>query len=259
VTLLLHNDPRGMRAARTAEQRARLVGRLAGVLAVSGWIEGRFGPGPNVHRLANGIDLDALPSPAAERERAILFAGRIVADKGADLFVEACARALPSLPGWRARMLGADRFGADSPETPFLRALRPRAAAAGIAMEGWRPHNEVLAAMASAAIVVMPGRWPEPFGLAALEALAAGAALIHVPGGGLAEVVGDAGIAVAPDPASIAAAIVALAADPAARAALGQAGRARAERFAMPVVAAMLDAHRDALLAAWSDGASDTT
>ena len=37
------------------------------------------------------------------------------------------------LPGWRAEMIGADRFRADSPETPFIRALRPRAAAAGVA------------------------------------------------------------------------------------------------------------------------------
>ena len=55
----------------------------------------------------------------------MLFAGRVVSDKGADAFVQACAGALPRLPGWRAEMLGADRFGADSPETPFCARCGP--------------------------------------------------------------------------------------------------------------------------------------
>ena len=59
-------------------------------------------------------------------------------------------------------MIGADRFAPDSPETGFIRALRPEAEAAGVAMLGYRPHGDVLAAMARAAIVVVPSRWPEP-------------------------------------------------------------------------------------------------
>ena len=80
--------------------------------------------------------------------------------------------------------------------------------------------------MARAAIVVVPSRWQEPFGLVALEALASGAALICADRGGLREVAGDAAVYVDPDdPAALAAAIRALAADAARRAALGQAGR----------------------------------
>lgn len=250
VTLVLHNDPRGMRAARSPAARWRLQSRLARVLAVSGWVADRFGDGPGVAVLPNGIDHAALPSGVA-RGPQILFAGRMVADKGADLFVAACAMALPKLPGWTARMIGADRFGPDSPETPFLRELRPRAAAAGIGLDGYRPHAQVLAAMAASAIVVVPGRWPEPFGLVALEAMASGAALIFTPLGGLPEVVGDAGLAVSPDPPRIAAAIVALAADAPRRAAMQAAGHARAAELDARRVTARLDAERTAVLAAW--------
>ena len=96
-------------------------------------------------------------------------------------------------------------------------------------MLGYRDHPEVLIAMARAAIVVVPSRWPEPFGLVALEALASGAALICSPRGGLPEVAGDAAIYADPDrPAEIAAAIRTLASDEGRRAALAEAGRERA-------------------------------
>lgn len=256
VSLFLHNDPQGMRRARTPAERAVLLTGLARVVTVSAWLRGRLleglMDGADVAVLPNCVDLRRLPAPGA-RERLILFAGRVVSDKGADTFVRACAKALPALPGWHAAMLGADRFGTASPETPFVRALRTEAAAAGVAMEGWRPHAEVLAAMARAAIVVVPSRWPEPFGLTALEAMASGAALLCAPRGGLPEVTGDAAIPIDPDdPAALAAAIVALARDPARQAALGAAGRARAARFDVEEARKALAALRRETLVAWS-------
>ncbi len=260
VSLFLHNDPQGMRCARTARDRRILLGRLAAVVTVSAWLRGRLldgtDAGARVAVLPNAVDLACLPPPPAERERLILFAGRVVSDKGADAFVAACAAALPHLPGWRAAMLGADRFGADSPETPYLRALRRDAAAAGVVMEGWRPHGDVLAAMARAAIVVVPSRWPEPFGLTALEAMASGAALLCAPRGGLPEVTGEAAVPIDPDdPAGMAAALVALARDPGRQAALGAAGQTRAAGFDLPVAAAALAALRRQTLATWPRGA----
>ena len=53
--------------------------------------------------------------------------------------------------------------------------------------------------MSRAAIVVVPSRWPEPFGLTALEALACGAALAYAPRGGLPEIAGPAAIPINPD------------------------------------------------------------
>ncbi len=253
VTLILNNDPQTMRGARNPAQRGLLLRRLAGVATSSEWLSGRMldgvaAPARGVTVLHNCIDVPA-PAPP-DRDRLILFAGRMVADKGADTFVAACARALPALPGWRAEMIGADRFRPDSPDTPFLRALRPAAAAAGVVLCGHQPNDVVLAAMRRAAIVAVPSRWPEPFGLVALEAMACGAALVFAPRGGLPEVAGDAGLGADPDDAGAwAAAFTALAQDGARRAALAAAGRARAERFAAPEAAARLLAWRQAVLA----------
>ena len=250
VSLHLHNDPRAMRGASSAGARRRLARGIAVAVVSShlarAWCEGDPSiPPPAI--LPNALDLAALPAARdpAMRDRLILFAGRVVADKGADLFVDAVARVLADQPSWRAAMIGADRFCADSPETPFLATLRPRAAAAGIALEGFRPHAAVLEAMARAAIVVAPSRWEEPFGLVALEAMASGAALVTTARGGLPEVAGDAALVVPHgDAAALAEAVASLIGDPGLRAALSARGRARSVLFDAPASRLRLDAFR---------------
>ena len=269
VTAFLNNDPQGMRGGATPEDRAAALARLARIATSSAWLRGRLLEGVAVPAredvavparmpevVPNWLDLAAVPPSPPERDPVILFAGRIVAEKGADTFIRAAARALPKLPGWRAEMIGADRFAPDSPETGFIRALRPEAEAAGVAMLGYRPHGDVLAAMARAAIVVVPSRWPEPFGLTALEAMAAGAALLVAPRGGLAEFTAGAAEPIDPDdPESLAAALVRIAGDPARRAALAEAGRARAREYDVGPGIARLDALRAGVLAGWRRGA----
>jgi UDP-glucose:(glucosyl)LPS alpha-1,2-glucosyltransferase len=249
TTVILHNDPQAMREAKSPVERAGMLRRLKQVITVSEYLRGRVldgvtAPATNPVVLHNCLDLDALPAPS-RRERLILFAGRVVADKAPDAFVSACAAALPHLPGWGAEIIGADRFSFDSPETGFVQMVRAAAEAANVGMLGYRAHAEVLAAMARAAIVVVPSRWPEPFGLVALEALASGAALICSSRGGLPEVAGDAALYANPDnPADIATAIRTLCGDEARRAALAEAGRQRAKQFDVPVIAARLAALR---------------
>lgn len=256
VLLWLNNDPQGMRQARTARQRARLLQRMT-VVTASGWLRDRFvdgldGPAarlpPNSRVEVIYNSLDPLPEPPTQRDNLILFAGRLVHDKGADAFVAACALALPDLPGWRAAMVGADRFSPTAPDTIFVTALRPAAAAANVMLHGHQPHDAVLDLMRQAAIVCVPSRWPEPFGLVALEAMACGAALVCTPRGGLPEVAGPAALYAEPDPAALAGAIRNLAQDPARRVALAALGRHRAAEFGTARATAALSVLRARLL-----------
>ncbi len=257
VALVLHNDPQGMRPLASARARAAALRRLAAVIAVSRFVadrmvEGVAAPPRPPIVLPNCIDLASLPprAPPEERDQKILFVGRLVPDKAPDVFVAACAAALPRLPGWQAEMLGADRFGPDSPETRTIADLRPAAAAAGVALRGYQPHPLVLAAMARAAIVVVPSRWQEPFGLTALEAMASGAALVCAPRGGLPEVAGEAALYADPDrPDTVADAVFTLATDAPLRARLARAGLTRARQFDLPPTAARLNALRQELTA----------
>ena len=144
-------------------------------------------------------------------------------------------------------MIGADRFGAASPETPFLAALRPAAAEAGVELRGYAPRGAVLSAMAQSAVTVVPSRWEEPFGMVALEAMACGSALITTRQGGLPEVVGEAAIYVPPgDAAALCYAMVQLPTAPSARGRLSELGRARARRFDAVAARARLAALRKA-------------
>ena len=245
VVLVLHNDPQAMRHARTAVERERLLARVARVVTVSDFIRGRLLDGvgdparpPMV--IPNALDLTTIPASSdpgsTGREKLILFAGRMVAEKGPDLFVAACAAALPQLPEWRAEMIGADRSREDSPDTPFVARLRAAAQAAGVTLTGYRDHPQVLAAMSRASLVVVPSRWPEPFGLVALEAMACGAALICTRQGGLPEVGGEAAVFIdAEDPAELTEAILSVASDDPRRASLAEAGLSRAARFDISV------------------------
>jgi glycosyltransferase involved in cell wall biosynthesis len=229
VLLFLHNDPLRMRGLKSRFGRRLAAKRLHRVVCVSAYLANRFGPGAEI--LWNPLTLSELPPRPELREPVLLYAGRMTEDKAPDIFIAACAQALPQMPGWRARMIGGDRFGPASPETAYVTAIRAAAREAGVAFDGPLPHTAVLAAMATAAIVVVPSRWAEPFGLTALEAMASGAALITTGQGGLAEVAGNAAITVPVDNASaLAAAMVALT-DDAARAPLVSAGLARAALF----------------------------
>jgi UDP-glucose:(glucosyl)LPS alpha-1,2-glucosyltransferase len=243
VGLVLHNDPRGMRLASSRAARRSLAARVR-IAVVSDYLAGLY-PEATVSVLPNCLDLSALPKRLVRRDRTILFVGRMVADKGADAFVDAAETLLPSLPGWRMEMIGSDRFRSAAPDTPFERRLRPRAEQAGIVLSGYRTHAQTMAAMARAAIVVVPSRWFEPFGMTALEAMASGAALVCSGRGGLAALVGDAALIADPDATvALPAAIRTLADSPSLRARLAEAGRTRAAGHDLPEAKARLLAWR---------------
>lgn len=235
VRLVLHNDPCTMRGARSIRQREELA-RYVLVCGVSDWVTQRFREGCGSIRTEvqpNCIDLSALPyRPFAQRQKTILFAGRVVADKGVDAFVRAWDAVRAAHPEWRAVIMGADRFGPDSPETPYLEKLRPLTATAGVMMTGYVPHDKVLKAMAEAAIVVVPSRWQEPFGMTALEAMGCGAAVVASPMGALPDLVGNAALLAAPDaPGVLEQALSHLMDDERMRERLGKQGRERAALF----------------------------
>ncbi len=88
----------------------------------------------------------------------------------------------------------------------------------------------------------------EGFGMPVLEAMAQGAAVVTSSGTATEEVVGDAGVTVAPDDAdALAAALTSLLADEAARTRLGAAARVRAAGFTWQHTGALLaDVYREA-------------
>jgi glycogen(starch) synthase len=126
--------------------------------------------------------------PETGGSKSLLFVGRLVSDKGADLAIEALARLRPRHPDLSLFIVG------DGPE---MASLRERAVQLAVAeathFVGPKRPAEVAAFMRAAAVVVIPSVWKEPFGLVALEAQACGARVVSSDAGGLPEAVGPVG------------------------------------------------------------------
>ena len=102
----------------------------------------------------------------------------------------------------------------------------------------------------TAEIAVVPSQWQEPFGRTALEAMAAGAALVATPYGGLAEILGDAALSIDSNQASdFADSLLGLIENTELRRSLQTKGRKRAEsKFNIQDQVAVLDRIRMQLL-----------
>jgi glycosyltransferase involved in cell wall biosynthesis len=116
-------------------------------------------------------------------------------------------------------------------------------------MMGHQPHEKTLRLYAKAAIAVVPSTWNEPLGRTAIEAMAAGCALVTSGHGGLAEIAGDAGVIVDPvTPEGLALALQGLIEDPETLRHIQQMCVTRAPLFSLQSVQHQLDGLRYQLL-----------
>lgn len=104
----------------------------------------------------------------------------------------------------------------------------------GVHVMGAWPHPLAIEALRRSLFSVAPSLWPEPFGLVALEAAAAGKPIVATATGGLRDIVvdGETGLLVPPeDRAALAAALQKLISDAALRERLGAAAKQQAAKF----------------------------
>jgi glycosyltransferase involved in cell wall biosynthesis len=162
---VMRHDPGGMVAISRSQASTYPEMRWAGV----------------VH---NGLDLTAAPFEQ-RRSDELVFVGRVAPEKG---IVEAIE--IAKLAGRRLRIAAKIGNRPDERayyENVFLPALR----ASDAEYLGEIPGPERDRLIAGAYAVVMPGAWPEPFGLVAIEALATGTPVLSRRVGALPEIVRD--------------------------------------------------------------------
>jgi len=203
--------------------------------------------------ITHGVDTDIYAPP---QDRAVAFAesglpgryaigcfGRIRAQKGSDVFVDAMCRLLPRYPDFSAVVVGAITVE----QTPFANDLERRIEAAGLTsrflITGELEIEQVQRWYQRLTIYAFTSR-NEGFGLTLLEAMAAGAALVAARAGA-AELVVEEGVtgALVPtgDVDALVAALEPLMRDPAAAAAMGTRARARVlEKFSLDAEAAAI-------------------
>jgi glycosyltransferase involved in cell wall biosynthesis len=189
-------------------------------------------PRSAIATIHNGVPVPDRAAPPPEAEvLEVLVVGMLVHRKGQDVLLEAAARAREP---WNVTFVG------EGGARPALEQAAARIEHRRIRFAGWRA--DAAAAPLDCHVACVPSR-AESFPYVALEAMACARAMVASRIDGLSEVVEDGatGLLVAPeDPAALAAALDALAADRARVRRIGEAAHARVrDRFGID---AMLDA-----------------
>jgi Glycosyltransferase len=136
----------------------------------------------------NPIDVGPWLASPEDREPVIAFSGRAMKEKGLAIVCAALPSVLDRHPGWRAVLVLGDWSHHHKWAGPHVAALRRYGERVTVLRSA--SLAEVQRQMKRAAIALTPSLWNEPFGLTAVEAHAAGAALISSGRGGLREASG---------------------------------------------------------------------
>ena len=165
--------------------RRLLASRPSGLVAISR-SQASVHPDIDWTVIHNGLSLEAMPTASRESD-SFCFVGRVEAAKGILEAIEIAA-----LTGRPLRI--AAKIGT----TPDQRAyyddvFKPALDAAGSSVEflGELDADDRNRLLADSYAALMPGAWPEPFGLVAIEALACGTPVLARRVGALPEIIRD--------------------------------------------------------------------
>lgn len=126
---------------------------------------------------------------SVERERGLIFVGRLVRDKGVHILLRALAALAADLKQPACTIVG---------DGPCRKELESQARELGVAGQvtfiGSRQGPELVELLNQHRIMVVPSTWEEPFGIVALEGMACGCLVIASESGGLVDAVGALGL-----------------------------------------------------------------
>jgi glycosyltransferase involved in cell wall biosynthesis len=166
---------------------------------VSKYIKNQFLDGLNVgckkvFVLHNGVHRKLTKFPKKKKE--VLFVGRIVTEKGVDLYVDTIKSVAPKFPDWSFNMIGSSKLGEIDNQKSYAQKILKKFKDIGKQANfyGFKNKNFVEKKMKSGSIIIIPSLWQEPFGLVAAEAMSNGIAIIAANSGGIPEIVGKNGI-----------------------------------------------------------------
>jgi glycosyltransferase involved in cell wall biosynthesis len=248
AVLYVHNQLLGTYGTREIH---RILDPVAAVICVSDHLAGATRDHlprtlqPRVAVVGNGVDVAFFSGPRLPRtgRLRITFVGRVIPDKGPHVLLDA-ARIL-ARPDLEIAIVGRSGFSRHDPLSNYEKELRVNAARlpGPVTFRSFLPRAEVADVLRRTDVLVVPSIWPEPFGLTALEGMAAGAAVVATDAGGLPEAVGGGGVVLPRrDADALAATLAELAEDERELERLQAAGRARAAERTWDQVRAELDA-----------------
>ncbi len=130
----------------------------------------------------NGVDVGSFPFRDA-KEDWVVFVGRFVEEKGAHLAIDAARAA-------GRRIVLAGKVSEPAEQDYFDREIQPRLGP-DVEYVGQADAEAKRELYAKAACLLFPVRWPEPFGMVMVEAMACGTPVVALDHGSVPEVVVD--------------------------------------------------------------------
>jgi len=149
-------------------------------LALTPFVRAKFIEGglPRDRILVKPNFVDPDPGIGAGSGTGALYVGRLAEEKGIATLLEAWRYVNPAIP---LRVIG---------NGPLLATVTEASRAQpNIEVLGWRPYDEVLTAMKTASVLIVPSVWYETFGLVVIQAMAVGLPVVASGFGAMADLI----------------------------------------------------------------------
>ncbi len=125
---------------------------------------------------------------SGEKAPVVLFAGRLVPEKGAHVFVEAMWLLAGARDSSARTAVGSDRIRLSQYARPDIRVRSCGMLRRTSSSSGYRAASQLAEEFRRADIFCSPSVWEEPFGLVNVEAMASGLPVVSTRGGGVPEI-----------------------------------------------------------------------
>lgn len=138
----------------------------------------------NIEIISNGIFLNQFQHGSLKREELIISVGRILPRKGFSYLVDAAEEIIRDHPHVKIMIIGPD--GGD--EQNIIKKINNKNLKDNVVLKGTISDEMLLSLLSKSSLFVIPSLY-EPFGIVALEAMAAGCPIVATNVGGLSEII----------------------------------------------------------------------
>jgi len=127
---------------------------------------------------ANPHELQTFP-----RQPSILFVGQLIKGKGVDILLNAYALLLQKT----GSSIPLHIIGRGNEESTLKELVQDASYKALVQFHGWVAHDELSLMYDNSTVVVIPSRWPEPFGMVGVEAMLRERPVVGADVGGISD------------------------------------------------------------------------
>lgn len=146
-----------------------------------------------VNVVPNAVDATLFCPEDVERTNAILYVGRITAEKGIDVLVRAMPLIIKEIHDAQLIIVGPQKYGLE--RGGFAEKIRQLIKKSNIEhhviFTGTVSISELIRAYSQASVLCLPAVWQEPFGLVLIEAMACETPVVGTRVGGISEVISE--------------------------------------------------------------------